>query len=145
MIIRPTAVVLCLMAMIACASKGPEYIATDGVRRDRPEAEVAYAESVAQSASMEGARLDSPLKAIYTPFPDYPQDLRRADVTGNVRTRFSIEQDGSVSNATVVGSPNAALAAISLQAVMRWKFEPPMIGGKPARVTASHQFVFRLE
>jgi TonB family protein len=136
---------LSLLLLIACASKGPEYIDTDGVRRDRTQAEVAYAQAVGVSASLEGVRLDSPLKAIYTPFPDYPQDLRRAGVTGTVRTKFTIEQNGRVSNPTVVGSPNATLAAVSLHAVMRWKFEPPMISGKPARITASHQFVFKLE
>jgi TonB family protein len=56
-----------------------------------------------------------------------------------------IEPDGRVSNATVSGSPNATLAALVLQAIMQWKFEQPLVGGKPTRISVAHQFVFRLE
>jgi TonB family protein len=133
---------VCLF-LLACASRAPDYMSGDAVRRERSAAEKAYAKAVAITKSLDGTQLDAPLKAISTPFPDYPQELHA--VTGKVRTRFDIEPDGRVSNATVIGSPNAALAALALQAIMRWKFEQPLVGGKPTRISAAHQFVFKLE
>jgi TonB family protein len=136
--------VVCLL-LLACASRAPEYTSGDAVRRDRFAAERAYADSVAITTTLDGTQLDAPLKAVSTPFPDYPPELQDRGITGKVRTRFIIEPDGRVTGPTVIGSPDAALAAISLHAIMRWRFEPPLVGGRPMRISASHEFVFALE
>ena len=130
-----------LLLLAGCASRQPEYIAQDGQRRPRVEAEKSYAELLAPPLG----KLDKPLKALHTPFPDYPRDVRNAGIEGSVRTRFTVGEDGRVSNPTVIGSPNPTLAAITLHAIMRWQFEPPMIDGKPTRIVAGHEFVFKLE
>jgi TonB family protein len=140
-IVSPIALVL----VVGCASPSLEYSSSDGVRRNRAEAEKAYVGSAAIERNIEGTQLDKPLKALYTPFPDYPTNLRRAEVVGTVRTRFTIGTDGLVSNPTVLGTPDPALAAITLQSITRWRFEPPVVGGKPARIVATQEFVFRLE
>ena len=89
--------------------------------------------------------LDSPLRMIASPLPEYPPALRNADTVGRVRVRFHVEPDGTVSSPSVVGSPPAALAEISLQAIRRWRFEPPTRAGKPVRLTIEQNFLFRLE
>lgn len=135
---------ICLF-LLACTSRAPEYMVGDSVRRNRFAAEKAYANSVVITKSLDGTQLDVPLKAVSTPFPDYPKVLRDDGVTGMVHTRFIIEPDGRVTSPVVIGSPDAALAAISLHAIMQWRFGQPLVGGKPTRISASHQFVFKLE
>ena len=131
--------------LAGCASRQPEYTSQDGISRPREDAEKAYAQSLAPSKTADRRQLDKPLMALYTPFPDYPRDLRNAGVVGNVRTRFTIGEDGKVSNPSVFGSPHPTLAAMTLDSIMRWRFEPPMVDGKPSRILATHQFIFKLE
>ena len=56
-----------------------------------------------------------------------------------------IQEDGTVSDAGVEGAPNPALVAISLNAILNWKFEPLTREGKPARAQATQEFVFQLK
>lgn len=135
---------ICLF-LFACASGAPQYASGDAVRRERLAAEKVYANSVAITKSLDGTPLDAPLKAVSTPFPDYPAGLRGHGIHGKVRTQFIIEPDGRVASPTVVGPVNAALAALALDAIQRWRFEQPLVGGRPTRISASHQFVFALE
>ena len=125
-----------------CASRQHEYIGQDGVRRPRNDAEKAYVQLL---VPVGGPQLDKPLKALHTPFPDYPRDLRNAGIVGSVRTRFSIDEEGKVSTPTVLGSPHPTLAGHVLQSIMRWRFEPPVANGKPTRAMATHEFVFKVE
>jgi protein TonB len=87
---------------------------------------------------------DTPLKPISTPFPAYPSSLRDDGIAGRVRVRFVVESNGTVSNPVVLGSAPADLAAITLQSIRQWRFEPPLRNGKPGRVTAEQAFVFEL-
>ena len=128
----------------ACASPDASYrVASDQQPGSRVAAEQRHAELV-QSVPTE-LNLDAPLRVLQSSFPEYPRSLRNADIEGTVRIKFFIEPDGSVSNPQVVGSPRPELAAISLHAIMRWRFAPPMKGGAAIRVPAAQQFTFKVE
>lgn len=109
----------------------------------RSEAERTYEENLPRVTAH--APLDKPLRAISAPFPDYPAGTRTSSNTGSVQVRFFIGQDGSVSDPTIVGSPPPLLAALTLHAIMRWRFEPPMSKGRPTGIGAQQIFVFKLE
>ena len=132
------------ISLVACTSDGTKYTTKDGVARERAQAERAFAESPAVSVSGAGP-LDHPIKAIYAPFPSYPPQLRSRGIEGKVRTVFVIREDGSVSDARVVGAPDPALVAISLNAILRWRFEPLTRQGKPVRAQATQEFKFELK
>ena len=89
--------------------------------------------------------LDAPLEVLAAPLPGYPRDFIRANLEGTVRLRFWIEPDGTVSNVEVIGSPPAPLAAISVIAILQWKFSPPKRDGQPVKQLFYHEFIFRLE
>jgi protein TonB len=89
--------------------------------------------------------LDSPAKVLSSRFPDYPQSLRNANVVGSVIVWFDVDTDGSVSNPVVLGSPPPELAALTLRAIMQWKFSPATKNGVPVRVRTGQTFVFKAE
>jgi TonB family protein len=132
-----------LVLLGGCSTYEPTYsLGGTGPRLAREQAQDLHAR---QAAAVPASGLDAPLKPVSTPFPEYPLAFRSADVSGDVTIRFLIEADGRVSNPAVVGAPPAALAAVVLHAIMRWRFEPPMKGGVPTRVHAQQTFSFKLE
>jgi TonB family protein len=137
---------LLFMAAVLCgcsSSKEPRYAVAGEAPLSREAAEKAFAQRPPKSAV--GQPLDGPLKVIAAPFPEYPAGFRNDSNTGSVRVKFFIEKDGTVSNPSIFGSPPPALAAISLNAILRWRFEPPMSDGKFVRIGAEQEFVFKLE
>jgi TonB family protein len=132
---------LSLLLIGACSTDAPKYrVGTTGALQNREQAQQTHMESAAAVG-----QLDKPLKPISAPFPDYPSSLRNDGIVGKVRVRFIIEANGTVSNPVVVGSPPAELAAITLDSIKRWRFEPPLHGGKPGRAVAEQSFVFEVD
>ena len=136
---------LTLVFLAACASNEPKYqLGLDGTQQTKAEAEKAHAAQLPDiGPNQDQAR--SPPRVLSSNFPDYPQNLRKADITGKVIVEFFVERDGTVSDPTVVGSPPPELAAISLYAIARWKFHPATLGGAPLKVRARQTFEFKIE
>jgi len=65
--------------------------------------------------------------------PVYPVDAQRDRITGAVMIQATIDTDGSVANAEVVGSI-PALDQAALDAVTQWKFTPTTLKGTPVPV-----------
>lgn len=140
----PLLTLLVVLVLVACAANEATYrVGHAGTLQARTEAEQTHSQLISEASSF--GNLDSPLKVLASPLPDYPQSLRDANITGTVRIRFLIEEDGKVSNPTVLGSLPAALAAISLNAVMRWRFEPPIRNGAPTKARAEQEFNFTVK
>ena len=87
--------------------------------------------------------LDTPLQLINAALPAYPIRPKRQGVEGSVRLQFRVLADGSVSNVTVVESPNDELSAAAREAVAQWKFSPVSRNG--AGVTLKFAFTYRFE
>jgi TonB family protein len=66
--------------------------------------------------------------------PVYPMAARGANITGKVILQAIIGKDGWVKDVKIVSSPNALLSGAALDAVHQWRYNPVMIGGKPAEV-----------
>lgn len=56
--------------------------------------------------------------------PDYPEEARKARVTGIVVLEAEIAADGKVTDAWELESPSPLLTAAAVEAVRRWEFEP---------------------
>lgn len=77
----------------------------------------------------------APLTPMVRIAPIYPPEAQVQNVTGTVRTCFTVNPDGSVSSPHVVraSSPQARrmLGQAALQTILQWKFFPQKVQGKP--------------
>ncbi|TPV92773.1 MAG: TonB family protein [Myxococcales bacterium FL481] len=90
--------------------------------------------------------------------PLYPAQLRRVNVSGNVRTRVHVGRDGRVRGvrflgATVKGAPDDKFEAMAkkafkstvVDAIKTWSFEPATLRGQKIAVWIAVAFPFRLK
>ncbi len=68
-------------------------------------------------------------RAIYSPMPKIPDDLRQDDFQAVAVARFEVSYDGTVKVTLVQPSPNPRLNAILLDTLRQWRFFPAMKGG----------------
>jgi len=66
------------------------------------------------------------LRRTVIPYPVYAQ---RTHVGGTVTMEVTIGADGRVRKAVVIGGPEPL--RIAAEGVKDWRFEPPLVGGKP--------------
>lgn len=76
--------------------------------------------------------------------PQYPFEMRRAGVTGEVTVEFIVDTDGNVQNAYVVKSTQREFEQAALQAISKWKFKPGRKGGRTVNVRMQQPFTFTL-
>jgi TonB family protein len=75
--------------------------------------------------------------------PEYPATARQFKISGDVVAQVTIGPDGKVEN--VGEAKGNMILQGSVKAVLRkWVFNPYFVEGKPARVTTSLSFTFRL-
>lgn len=82
-------------------------------------------------ASEPATRVDKPPTPVRTPPPAYPQDMR--GTAGIVSLVVVVGEDGSVVEASVAKSSDAAFEAPSLEAISKWKFKPAEVNGQPVK------------
>ena len=70
--------------------------------------------------------------------PQYPFEMRRAGIAGEVVVDFLVDTNGDVQNAYSVRSSQREFEAAAVQAVSKWKFKP---GRKNARNVITHMQV----
>lgn len=94
---------------------------------ERRAAELRAAEERAAEQRRAAAAAAAPaeLRPISTPAPRYPPEALRAGQAGEVLVEFTVNPDGSVSNARVVrADPPRVFDREAVAAVRRWRFEP---------------------
>lgn len=80
------------------------------------------------------------------PAPAYPSALRAAQIEGSVVARFIVDTAGRAEPASI-GFPSATheqFAEAVRQALLRSRYLPAMIGGKPVRQLVEQRFEFAL-
>jgi TonB family protein len=83
--------------------------------------------------AVQDAHRDIEPNLIHLVNPEYPAEAITAHIEGDVIVGFHIDEQGSVRQATTVGDP--VLAAAALQAIQRWKYKPGFRDGMPAEIT----------
>ncbi len=87
------------------------------------------------------AEVDPPVP-VRTVTPDFPMDMRRANVGGVVTINCLVDPHGEVQDLKVVKSTNVAFVQPALEALKKWKFKPAQRDGSavPIRVTIPIRF-----
>jgi protein TonB len=77
--------------------------------------------------------------------PQWPRQALLDGISGYVILEFTIEADGSVSDAVVVESePRRLFDRNAVRAIYKWKFKPRVVDGKPVARRASTRIDFEL-
>lgn len=63
-------------------------------------------------------------RPIFQGEPQYPPELKRNRIEGEVRLEFVIGKDGSVRDIRILKSSNPAFEEPTIRAVRKWRFEP---------------------
>lgn len=79
-------------------------------------------------------QVDRPAVLMMLPNPEYPDELKKAGITGSAIISFVVEADGHTSALAVKSASHAEFGVAALTALKRAKFRPASIGGKPVRV-----------
>jgi periplasmic protein TonB len=79
------------------------------------------------------------------PQPNYPYEMSRAGVSGNVTVEFIIDTEGNVVQTQVMRSSHREFESAAQQAVMKWKFKPGKKAGRVVNVRASQLIDFTLD
>ena len=83
-------------------------------------------------------------RAIYQPDPEYSEEARKANFTGEVLLSLVIGPDGQPRNIKVVVPLGEGLDEKAVDAVKTWKFEPATKDGKPVAVQIMIEINFNL-
>lgn len=86
--------------------------------------------------------LDHTPRRLAGAMPEYPASLRAARTSGHATLDFVVDSDGKVRVPTVVESSAEEFGAAALDAVKRWRFEPPRSDGVAVNVHVLRSFSF---
>lgn len=76
-------------------------------------------------------QFDKPPTPLRTPPPEFPESKKGSE--GIVSLLVIVNADGTVAEASVAKSSDAAFEAPSLEAIAKWKFKPAEVNGQPVR------------
>lgn len=75
----------------------------------------------------------------------YPEIAKRAGIQGKVLVRAYINEKGNVVNVKIIKSAHEALDSAAVNAVLKTKFKPGMLHGKPVKTQVAIPIVFTLK
>ena len=76
--------------------------------------------------------------------PQYPFEMRRAGISGEVVVDFIVDTNGDVQNAYALRSTQREFEAAAVAAVTKWKFKPGRKGGRDVPTHMQVPIVFTL-
>ena|SRR5436190_23190487 len=95
-------------------------------------------------AASEAPRTDSAPQIISRVNPQYPFEMRRAGVSGEVTVDFVVDVNGRPTKITVAKSSRKEFEAPAIAAVEKWKFKPGTKDGKPVETHMRVPLYFNL-
>ena len=76
--------------------------------------------------------------------PQYPTEMRKKGIAGQVVVDFIVDTNGDVRNAYVLRSSRREFEAAAVAAVSKWKFQPGRKGGRAVETHMQVPIVFTL-
>jgi len=76
--------------------------------------------------------------------PQYPFEMKRQGITGDVLLEFIVDTNGDVRNAYVVKASHREFENSALQAITKWKFRPGKKGGRAVNSRVQQPLSFNL-
>ncbi len=90
--------------------------------------------------------LDTPLMPLVKIPPIYPIRARSLGVEGWVKVRFLVDEKGEVKDIRILKSkPRGFFEKSTIEAISRWKFNPPILDGSPVKVIVETTIKYKLE
>jgi TonB family protein len=83
----------------------------------------------AEPAAADDDLVSPPLVSTWVP-PVYPPQAVEQKLQGTVRVRFIVNEEGVVTKARAVQSSHPLFEAAAVQAILQWRFEPAVEGGR---------------
>jgi protein TonB len=78
--------------------------------------------------------------------PQYPRDALRDGISGWVEFEIVVNPDGTVKSARVLrAQPRGVFDVAAMQSVLKWKFRPKIVDGKPQETKGTQKIEFNLE
>ncbi|HVU34034.1 MAG TPA: TonB family protein [Opitutaceae bacterium] len=77
--------------------------------------------------------------------PNYPFEMRRAGITGEVTVDFIVDKDGNVHHAKAIKSTRPEFEASAIEAISNWKFDPGLKGGRVVNTHMQVPIVYSLQ
>jgi len=90
------------------------------------------------------SQLDQQPIAKFQARPQYPFEMRRAGISGQVVVDFIVDSNGEVRNAFAASSSQHEFEAAAVQAVSKWKFRPGRKSGHSVNTHMQVPIVFTL-
>ena len=90
------------------------------------------------------SKLDQQPVARFQARPQYPFEMRRAGIAGEVVVDFIVDANGDVQNAYAARSSQREFESAAVQAVSKWKFKPGRKGGRNVNTHMQVPIVFTL-
>jgi TonB family protein len=106
--------------------------------------EARRARQVAGETLFDISKLDQTPVARFQARPQYPLEMRRAGITGEVVVEFVVDVNGDVINATALRSSRTEFEAAAVAAVSKWKFKPGRKGGRDVNTRLQVPIVFTM-
>lgn len=76
--------------------------------------------------------------------PQFPYEMKRQNISGEVTLEFIVDSKGDVRDVTVVNSTHPEFEAPAIHAVQKWKFRPGRKGGKAVSTRVRIPLAFNL-
>ena len=79
--------------------------------------------------------------AIERPLPSYPEDAKKAAITGVVVVQFHLNESNKGDSVKILEAPSKSIAEASKSAVWEWKFSPIHSGDTEICMTGKLTFI----
>jgi protein TonB len=78
--------------------------------------------------------------------PQYPREAARDGISGWVEFLIEVNPDGTVKSARVTkAQPRGVFESAATQSILKWKFRPKIVDGKPQETKGTQRIEFNLE
>jgi len=94
------------------------------------------------SRAEEGTEPPVPVRTVR---PEYPDELRRAAISGVVTVSCTIDEKGNVVDPKVVKTSNPAFSNPAIEALTHWKFKPAKKAGNAVAIKVSFPIQFKMD
>lgn len=129
---RPTATII---------RQGQEFYPSNGSPLlDATDLRLLRREKSSPESIVGGPQLDTPLRPIANPVPRAPLSL--TGTTGTALVEFLVDETGRARLPRIASATEPGFGYAAVQAVADWRFEPPLVAGKPAVVRVRAPFNF---
>jgi TonB family protein len=118
----------------------------DVIAKEMPAAEITEVQQLVKSwqpAFPVGHGVSAPVIISHVD-PEYPEEARRAKISGTVFLQVIIDATGRVRDILVMRGPGHGLEAKAIQAVGQWRFRPGSRNGQPSTTQVPVEVNFNL-